>query len=175
MTSRSPPAPPRGDLGGARGGGRAGVAGPPDAWAEGAGGSAWLVRGPALSRPAGRLRALHQPARVLRLLAAGTGALRLLVAAALLGMIAWVLSWRLLWEGPAGSDTLFHLQLATWVSASWPRIDWWFRWDASGLSYREGYPLAAHWVVAGLSRAGHLGIAGALQTIQFLVSPLCAV
>jgi len=128
-----------------------------------------------LSRPAGRLRALHQPARVLRALAAGVGTLRLCVAAALLGALAWVLSWRLLWEGPAGSDTLFHLQLASWVSASWPRIDWWFRWDASGLSYREGYPLAAHWLVAALARAVNLQIPGALQAIQFLVNPLCAI
>jgi hypothetical protein len=111
---------------------------------------------------------------VLKVLASGLAALRLGVAATLLGAAAWVLSWRLLWKQPAGSDTLFHLQLATWVSASWPRIDWWFRWDASGLSYREGYPLAAHWLVAAMARVAGLETAGALQVVQFLVTPLCA-
>ncbi|MDQ6742218.1 MAG: hypothetical protein M3Z97_04825 [Candidatus Dormibacteraeota bacterium] len=111
---------------------------------------------------------------MLKILAIGLATLRLCLAAALLGAAAWVLSWRLLWKQPAGSDTLFHLQLASWVSASWPGIDWWFRWDASGLSYREGYPLAAHWLVAALSRAARLETAGALQLVQFLVNPLCA-
>ena len=103
---------------------------------------------------------------MLKVLASGLAALRLGLAATLLGAAAWVLSWRLLWKQPAGSDTLFHLQLATWVSASWPRIDWWFRWDASGLSYREGYPLAAHWLVAAMARVAGLETAGALQVVQ---------
>ena len=50
-----------------------------------------------------------------RAAAVGLGALRLAVAAALLAATSYVLGWRILYDGLHGSDSLFHLNLASWV------------------------------------------------------------
>ncbi len=99
---------------------------------------------------------------------------RLLAAAAVLLGAAYVLSWRILWDGPVGSDTPYQLHLVNWVAQSFPRIDWWYRWDGSGIPYREGYPLAVHWLTVAISRATHLGLGEAMQVVQFAINPLCA-
>ena len=48
----------------------------------------------------------------------------LLVAGIAIGIATYVVSWRLLWGGLAGSDTLFHLQLVDWISGSFPALHW---------------------------------------------------
>ena len=103
----------------------------------------------------GRLRSLHLRSRSLsRGLHLVLGGARLVVAAAVIGAVAYVLSWQILYSGPVGNDTLFHLHLARWVDSSFPALHWWYRWDDHGIAYREGYPLAAHWVTAAISRIG---------------------
>jgi hypothetical protein len=102
------------------------------------------------------------------------GGARLVIAAAVIGVVAYVLSWQILYFGPVGSDTLFHLHLAQWVDASFPAIRWWYPWDDHGIGYREGYPLAAHWVAAGISRLGAIDLSQAIQVVQFTTAPLGA-
>ncbi len=107
-------------------------------------------------------------------LRASLGLVRLLVAAAGVLAVAYLLSWRILWRGPVGSDTLYHLHLVSWVAGTFPGIDWWYRWDAAGIPYREAYPLASHWVTAALARATAVGLPQAVQLVQFAITPLCA-
>jgi hypothetical protein len=102
------------------------------------------------------------------------GLARLLLAAALISATAYILSWPLLWGGVAGSDALYHMHLANWVSGTFPRIDWWYRWDAAGIPYREGYPLAAHWVAVAIARILGLVVAHGMQVVQAAINPLCA-
>jgi hypothetical protein len=99
---------------------------------------------------------------------------RLVVAAAIIGAAAYMLSWQILYFGPVGSDTLFHLHLAQWVDSSFPAIRWWYPWDDHGIGYREGYPLAAHWVAAAISRLGAIDLSQAIQVVQFATTPLGA-
>ena len=103
------------------------------------------------------------------------GAARLVVAASIVTAVAYILSWQILYSGPVGNDTLFHLHLARWVDSSFPGLHWWFRWDDHGIAYREGYPLSAHWVAAAISRAGSIDLSQAMQVVEFAVAPLGAV
>lgn len=107
-------------------------------------------------------------------LTASLAAGRFLVAAAVIAAVAYVLSWQILHSGPVGSDTLFQLHLVRWVDASFPGLNWWYRWDDHGIAYREGYPLAAHWLTAAVSRLGSLDLSQAMQVVQFAVAPLGA-
>ncbi|HKW59577.1 MAG TPA: hypothetical protein VJR46_07465 [Candidatus Dormibacteraeota bacterium] len=105
---------------------------------------------------------------------AAVGALRLAVAAAIVLALAYVLSWQILFAGPRGNDTLFHLHLAQWADTSFPGLAWWYRWDDHGIPYREGYPLAAHWLTAALRRLLDVSLAQAMQIVQFAITPLDA-
>ena len=87
-----------------------------------------------------------------RAAAVGLGALRLAVAAALIAATSYVLGWRILYDGLHGSDSLFHLNLASWVASTFPAIGWWYPWDGNGVPYREGYPLVAHWLTVAAAR-----------------------
>ena len=95
-------------------------------------------------------------------------------AGILITLTAYALSWRILWGGLTGSDLPYHLDLVSWVAKSFPSISWWYPWDAAGTSFREGYPLTAHWLTVGLSRLLHLGLSDAMQVFQFAITPLCA-
>ena len=85
-----------------------------------------------------------------------------------------MLSWQLLWGGMAGSEAPFHLHLITWVAAAFPSLPWWYPWDGMGVSYREGYPLAAHWAAVAVSRLLGLNLEGGAQAIQFTLMPATA-
>jgi hypothetical protein len=111
---------------------------------------------------------------VRRIAAFGLGTVWLLLAAALFVATAYVLAWRILYNGLAGSDSLFHLGLVSWVASSFPAIGWWYPWDGNGMPYREGYPLAAHWVTALIAWLSGLGSAQAMQVVQFAINPLGA-
>ncbi len=102
------------------------------------------------------------------------GAVRLIVAAAAIAAAAYLLSWQILFDGLRGSDSLFQLHLAQWVDSSFPALYWWYPWDDHGIAYREGYPLAAHWVTAAMSRAAGLALPQGMQVVQFAISPLDA-
>jgi len=102
------------------------------------------------------------------------GAVRLVVAAGIILVVAYLLSWQILYSGPVGSDTLFHFHLARWVDSSFPGLHWWYRWDDHGIPYREGYPLAAHWMAVAVSRLGGLDLTQGMQLMQFAISPLGA-
>jgi hypothetical protein len=102
------------------------------------------------------------------------GGARLVVAAAVIGAVAYVLSWQILYSGPLGSDTLFHLHLARWVDSSFPALRWWYPWDDHGIAYREGYPLAAHWMTAAISRLVAIDLSQSIQVVQFATAPLGA-
>lgn len=86
----------------------------------------------------------------------------------------YVLAWRVLWDGPQGSDLTWHHQLTTWVATTFPAIPWWFRFDASGLPYREIYPTLPHWIAVALSHLTGFGIDQALQLVEFSIYPLSA-
>ena len=88
---------------------------------------------------------------------------------------AWILSWRITWGGLQGSDSAYHLHLANWVATTFPNIDWWYRWDGMGMSYREAYPMLPSWLVVAVSEAWGWTTAQAMQAMQFLINPLCAV
>lgn len=98
----------------------------------------------------------------------------LAAAAVVLFGCAWVLSWRITWAGLQGSDSAYHLHLANWVSTTFPNLDWWYRWDGMGMSYREGYPLVPSWLVVALANANAWTNSQAMQVMQFLINPLCA-
>ena len=96
------------------------------------------------------------------------------MAVAIIFALAYVLSWQILYSGPVGNDTLFHLHLARWVDSSFPGLHWWYRWDDHGIGYREGYPLAAHWTVVAVSRLATVDLTQAMQLVQFAIAPLGA-
>ena len=101
--------------------------------------------------------------------------LALAVAGALILGWAWILSWRIAWGGLKGSDSTYHLHLANWVATTFPYIDWWYRWDGMGMSYREAYPMVPSWLVVGVAQVWGWTTAQSMQAIQFLINPLCAI
>lgn len=102
-------------------------------------------------------------------------AVRILAAAAILGVVSYVLSWPILLNGLPGGDTLFHLHLATFVANTFPALPaWWYPWDGNGLPFREGYPLISHWLAVAASRLYGTSLTGGIQIVDFLISPLCA-
>ncbi len=105
----------------------------------------------------------------------GVGSIRLVVAGVLIVLAAWVVRWQVLWHGLSGSDTAYHLHLAHWVADSFPVLNWWYRWDAMGVSYREGYPLVPSWLTVALAQLNGLSLDHAMQVIQFAINPLCAI
>jgi len=107
--------------------------------------------------------------------ALGLGVVRLAIAAALTFLVAYVLSWQILWAGMAGSEAPFHLHLIEWVATTFPNLPWWYPWDAMGVSYREAYPLASHWLAVAASRAFSTNLEGGAQVIQFALMPLTAI
>src|ERR1700730_3331142 len=106
--------------------------------------------------------------------AVALGALRLGVAAAAITAVAYVLSWQILWGGMAGSEAPFHLHLIDWVATTFPNLPWWYPWDGMGVSYRDAYPLASHWLAVAFSRAFSVNLEGGAQLIQFALVPLTA-
>jgi hypothetical protein len=102
------------------------------------------------------------------------GALRLAVAATLFVAVAYILSWQVLWGGMAGSEAPFHLHLIDWVAPTFPNLPWWYPWDGMGVSFREGYPLAAHWLAVAVSRLLSINLEGGAQVIQFTLMPATA-
>ena len=115
-----------------------------------------------------------RPSRVTRRTGFLLGAARLAVAAVIIGAVAYVLSWQILYSGPVGNDTLFQLHLVQWADSSFPGLHWWYPWDDHGIAYREGYPLAAHWVTAVIAHAAGVGLSQSMQLVQFAISPLDA-
>jgi hypothetical protein len=107
--------------------------------------------------------------------ALGLGAVRLAIATAIIFGIAYVLSWQILWEGMAGSEAPFHLHLIDWVATTYPNLPWWYPWDGMGVSYREAYPLASHWLAVAASHVFATSLEGGAQVIQFALMPLTAV
>ena len=99
---------------------------------------------------------------------------RLVFAAALLVSIAYVLSWQIPWGGMVGSESPFHLHLISWVAGTFPNLPWWYPWDGMGVSYREAYPLASHWLAVAASRALGTSLEGGAQLVQFSLMPLTA-
>jgi hypothetical protein len=85
-----------------------------------------------------------------------------------------VLSWPVLEDGPQGVDYLWHWHLASWVSTEFPWLPYWNRWDLSGVPYRNLYPILPHWFAVAISRVFGLDLFGAMQVIQFAVTPLMA-
>ena len=102
------------------------------------------------------------------------GAVRLAVAAAIILAVAYVLSWQILWGGMAGSEAPFHLHLIDWVSTTFPNLPWWYQWDGMGVSYREAYPLASHWLAVAASRVFSTNLEGGAQAVQFALMPATA-
>lgn len=96
------------------------------------------------------------------------------VAVVVAGASAWILGWRLLWDGPPGGDTLYQLHLARWIEGTFPSISWWYPWDASGMSYRMGYPTAGYWLAVLVERWQHLRITQVFQLFTWLVNPIVA-
>jgi hypothetical protein len=89
--------------------------------------------------------------------------------------VAYVLSWQILWGGMAGSEAPFHLHLIDWVATTFPNLPWWYQWDGMGVSYREAYPLASHWLAVAASRAFSTNLEGGAQAVQFGIMPLTAI
>ena len=106
--------------------------------------------------------------------AVALGAVRGTVAAGVIFAVAYVLSWQVLYAGPVGNDILYHLHLSQWVDSTFPNLGWWYRWDDHGIAYREGYPLAAHWVAVAISRLGSIDVASGMQVVEFATNPLGA-
>ena len=107
-------------------------------------------------------------------LTAALAAARFAVAAAIIAAVAYVLSWQILWGGMAGAEAPFHLQIINWVATAFPNLPWWFPWDGMGVSYREAYPLASHWLAVAASRAFATSLEGGAQALQFVLMPLTA-
>jgi hypothetical protein len=102
------------------------------------------------------------------------GAVRLVVAAGVVTAVAYVLSWQILWGGMAGGEAPFHMHLIDWVATTFPNLPWWYPWDGMGVSYREAYPLASHWLAVGASRLFSTNLEGGAQVVQFSLMPLSA-
>jgi hypothetical protein len=102
------------------------------------------------------------------------GGARLIVAAAIIGAVAYALSWQILYGGMVGSEAPFHLHLIDWVATTFPNLPWWYPWDGMGVSYRDAYPLASHWIAVAVSRALSVNLEGGAQVVQFGLMPLTA-
>ncbi|TMD90744.1 MAG: hypothetical protein E6I73_06535 [Chloroflexi bacterium] len=102
------------------------------------------------------------------------GATRLVVAAGIILALAYVLSWQILWGGMAGAEAPFHLHLIEWVATTFPNLPWWYPWDGMGVSYREAYPLASHWLAVAASHVFSTSLQGGAQIVQFALMPLSA-
>src|ERR1700716_1299131 len=100
--------------------------------------------------------------------------LRLIAATAVILAVSYVLSWQILWGGMAGAEATFHLHLVDWVATTFPNLPWWYPWDGMGVSYREAYPLASHWLSVAASRAFSTNLEGGAQIVQFAIMPLSA-
>src|ERR1700693_3824536 len=74
----------------------------------------------------------------------------------------------------AGSEAPFHLHLIDWVATSFPNLPWWYPWDGVGVSYREAYPLAAHWFAVLVSRVLGTALEGGAQPVQSSLMPATA-
>lgn len=74
----------------------------------------------------------------------------------------------------AGSEAPFHLHLIDWVAPAFPNLPWWYPWDGMGVSFREAYPLAAHWLAVAVSRLLSVNLEGGAQVIQFTLMPATA-
>jgi hypothetical protein len=109
-----------------------------------------------------------------RLTAPALRFVRLAVAAAFLLAVSYVVSWQLLWGGMAGSEAPFHLHLVDWVAGTFPNLPWWYPWDGMGVSFREGYPLASHWLAVAISHLLSTTLEGGAQVIQFALMPATA-
>jgi len=107
-------------------------------------------------------------------LRAAWGGARLLVAASIVGVVAYALSWQILLGGMAGSEAPFHLHLIDWVATTFPNLPQWYPWDGMGVSYRDAYPLASHWLAVAVSRALSVSLEGGAQVVQFSLMPLTA-
>jgi len=125
-------------------------------------------------RPADRSARRRTEPPLARLSAPALGFSRLAVAAAFLTAVAYVLSWQLLWGGMAGSEAPFHLHLIDWVAGSFPNLPWWYPWDGMGVSFREGYPLASHWLAVAISHVLSTTPEGGAQVVQFTLMPATA-
>jgi hypothetical protein len=99
----------------------------------------------------------------------------MIVAAAFVFAVSYVLSWQLLWGGMAGSEALFHLHLIDWLAPAFPNLPWWYPWDGMGVSFREAYPLASHWLAIAASRLFATNLEGGAQVIQFTLMPATAI
>ena len=73
-----------------------------------------------------------------------------------------------------GSEAPFHLHLIDWVATTFPNLPWWYPWDGMGVSYRDAYPLASHWLAVAISRALSVNLEGGAQVVQFALMPLTA-
>ena len=98
----------------------------------------------------------------------------MVVAAAIIGAVAYVLSWQILSGGMVGSEAPFHLHLIDWVATTFPNLPWWYPWDGMGVSYRDAYPLASHWLAVAFARAFSINLEGGAQVVQFALMPLTA-
>ena len=98
------------------------------------------------------------------------------LAAAIIAIAAvtWLVSWRVLYTGLAGGDTLYHLHLANWVATTFPGMDWWYRWDGQGMPYREGYNLVPAWLAVAVSRLHGVSVQDGLMIVEYLVNPIGA-
>jgi hypothetical protein len=74
----------------------------------------------------------------------------------------------------AGSEAPFHLHLIDWVAPAFPNLPWWYPWDGMGVSFREAYPLAAHWLAVAVSRLLAVNLEGGAQVVQFSLMPATA-
>jgi hypothetical protein len=124
-------------------------------------------------RSAGARDSLWRAARLVLLSLSHTTLLA--VAVLLAGASAWILGWRLLADGPPAGDTLYQLHLARWIEGTFPSISWWYPWDASGMSYRMGYPTAGYWLAVLVERWQHLQLTQVFQLFTWLVNPMVAV
>lgn len=101
-------------------------------------------------------------------------AVGVVLAASIVLVVAYVLSWQLLWGGMAGSEAPFHLHLIQWVATTFPNLPWWYPWDGMGVSYREAYPLASHWLSVAASQLFSTSLEGGAQVVQFALMPASA-
>jgi hypothetical protein len=106
---------------------------------------------------------------------AALGSVRLAIASVMIILAAWVVSWQVLWDGLSGNDSLYHLHLVRWVADTFPVLHWWYRWDAMGVSYREGYPLVPSWITVAVAHLNDMSLDHAMQLVQFAINPLCAI
>ena len=52
----------------------------------------------------------------------GIGVIQFVLAGIVLLLVAYLLSWRILWDGLAGSDSPYHLNLTSWIASSFWRL-----------------------------------------------------